>query len=105
MHIVLMTYRPVVDCLMADDPSHSHSHDHAGHSHSHAAPGGYAGHGSADSKYRPTENDMEKLRSTIKQFVRDWSEEVDTRNAEFCMRADSNFVCRARRSVISATSP
>ncbi|EKM56641.1 uncharacterized protein PHACADRAFT_194233 [Phanerochaete carnosa HHB-10118-sp] len=58
-----------------DDPSHSHSHGHGGHSHSHAASGGHAGHSPSGGKYRPTENDVDKLRSTIKQFVRDWSEE------------------------------
>lgn len=48
--------------------SHSHSHDHShSHSHSHSAPQKH--------KYRPTEADMDKLRSTLKQFVRDWSVE------------------------------
>ncbi|TFK75538.1 N2227-domain-containing protein [Pluteus cervinus] len=46
---------------------HEHPHDH-GHSHSH----GSHSHGSA---YKPTEFDMDKIRSTLKQFVRDWSEE------------------------------
>ncbi|KAL5478532.1 hypothetical protein ACEPAI_2716 [Sanghuangporus weigelae] len=48
---------------------HTHSHDH-GHSHSHAG-----GSGSGTGRYRPTDFDMDKLRSTLKQFVRDWSEE------------------------------
>ncbi|KAH9474496.1 Carnosine N-methyltransferase [Psilocybe cubensis] len=51
--------------------SHSHSHSHAqpqpGHSHSNSGP--------TRGKYRPTEADMDKLRSTLKQLVRDWSEE------------------------------
>ena len=53
--------------------SHTHSHEHPHeHSHDHTSPV------SSKSKhnYRPTDFDMDKLRSTIKQFVRDWSEEV-----------------------------
>ncbi|GJE86375.1 N2227 domain-containing protein [Phanerochaete sordida] len=57
-----------------DDAGHTHTHDHGGHSHSHAAPGGHAAR-HPSGKYRPTEGDMEKLRSTLKQFVRDWSAE------------------------------
>ncbi|KAI0342396.1 N2227-domain-containing protein [Trametopsis cervina] len=54
-------------------PSHSHSHSHGSHGHDH-------GHGHSHGRHsqgemRPTDADMEKLRSTIKQFVRDWSEE------------------------------
>ncbi|CAK5271691.1 unnamed protein product [Mycena citricolor] len=45
---------------------HSHSHGHS-HTHEHGA-------GSAE-PYTPTDFDMDKLRSTLKQFVRDWSEE------------------------------
>ncbi|KAF7308312.1 N2227 domain-containing protein [Mycena chlorophos] len=47
------------------DHAHSHSHDHGGHSHSHS-------HGK---RYKPTDFDMDKLRSTLKQLVRDWSAE------------------------------
>lgn len=60
--------------------SHSHSHPHHHHSHSHD-------HANAtpdlttdikhQRKYKPTDFDMDKLRSTLKQFVRDWSEEVN----------------------------
>ncbi|VDC05234.1 unnamed protein product [Peniophora sp. CBMAI 1063] len=60
---------------------HSHSHDAAGHSHDHAA-GSHVhdhAHHAHDAprrgKYKPTEFDMEKIRSTLKQFVRDWSTE------------------------------
>ena len=46
--------------------SRSHSHDHAGrHTHSHDS-----------SNHGINEGDMDKLRSTLKQVVRDWSEEV-----------------------------
>lgn len=49
-----------------DDHSHSHSHAHGGrHTHS---------HGSSD--HGTNEGDMDKVRSTLKQVVRDWSEEV-----------------------------
>jgi carnosine N-methyltransferase len=60
--------------------SHSHSHSHGGHSHSRshsqAQPSASSGSGGRRTRYRPTEFDMDKLRSTLKQFVRDWSEEV-----------------------------
>ncbi|KAG6830182.1 hypothetical protein H0H87_008958 [Tephrocybe sp. NHM501043] len=51
--------------------SHSHSHEtgHSGHGHSHGS------HGDTHHRYRPTDFDMDKLRSTLKQFVRDWSEQ------------------------------
>ncbi|KAL0564051.1 hypothetical protein V5O48_018006 [Marasmius crinis-equi] len=48
----------------AHEHSHDHNHDHS-HSHSHGTP----------KKYKPNEGDMDKVRSTLKQFVRDWSEE------------------------------
>ncbi|KAH9829226.1 N2227-domain-containing protein [Rhodofomes roseus] len=58
--------------------SHSHDHTHGPHSHSHDAPTRASqGHAGPEKKgrYRPTDFDMDKLRSTLKQFVRDWSEE------------------------------
>lgn len=56
-----------------DEPSHghSHSHEHAAHSH-----GGEESSSKAKSKIekvKPTDFDMDKMRSTLKQFVRDWS--------------------------------
>ncbi|KAJ4490072.1 N2227-domain-containing protein [Lentinula aciculospora] len=51
--------------------SHSHSHSHSSHSHSHSQSHSH----SPRKKYKPTEFDMDKLRSTLKQFVRDWSVE------------------------------
>ncbi|KAI0634305.1 N2227-domain-containing protein [Trametes polyzona] len=59
--------------------SHTHDHGHGSHTHSHDTP-----HGGPMSKstgrdrkrrYKPTEHDMDKLRSTLKQLVRDWSVE------------------------------
>ncbi|TFK52860.1 N2227-domain-containing protein [Heliocybe sulcata] len=59
--------------------SHSHSDPHAGHTHSHGASlnfgSGSEGGSQRSRRYRPTDADMDKLRSTLKQFVRDWSEE------------------------------
>jgi len=53
--------------------SHSHSHSHSiGHSHSH---GGSSTRSHRTRTYKPSDSDMDKLRSTLKQFVRDWSEE------------------------------
>ncbi|KAG9043300.1 hypothetical protein FS837_009763 [Tulasnella sp. UAMH 9824] len=57
--------------------SHSHS-GHGGHSHSHGEHGDHGhSHGgkSRKKKNKPTDFDMDKLRSTLKQFVRDWSEQ------------------------------
>lgn len=47
---------------------HNHSHTHLFHAKSHK-------HGCHPGS-NPSEFDMDKLRSTLKQFVRDWSEEV-----------------------------
>lgn len=61
---------PRRDCGRGHSHSHSHepSHSHSGgHSHSHSA--------GPRRKYKPTDFDMDKLRSTLKQFVRDWSAE------------------------------
>ncbi|TEB32801.1 N2227-domain-containing protein [Coprinellus micaceus] len=54
-----------------DEPSHGHSHSHAGPSHSHS----HGGPSAPRTKKKPTDFDMDKLRSTLKQFVRDWSKE------------------------------
>lgn len=63
--------------------AHTHDHDHNLHSHSHSDPSSsHSHHGGATilptprKRYKPTEYDMDKLRSTMKQFVRDWSAEV-----------------------------
>jgi carnosine N-methyltransferase len=53
--------------------SHSHSHSHDPHVSSHAHDTGTP---KQRKKYKTTDFDMDKLRSTLKQLVRDWSEEV-----------------------------
>ncbi|KAK7460430.1 hypothetical protein VKT23_009149 [Stygiomarasmius scandens] len=67
-----------------DNPNHSHSHSHShsdqhgGHSHSHGPSHPHESHsqpGRKQKRYKPTDFDMDKLRSTLKQLVRDWSEE------------------------------
>ncbi|KAF6745474.1 N2227-domain-containing protein [Ephemerocybe angulata] len=64
----------------SNTPGHSHSHSlengntHGSHSHSRPRPDVVPAH-SHRKKYRPTDFDMDKLRSTLKQFVRDWSAE------------------------------
>ena len=64
------------------DHDHGHTHSHeGGHGHSHESPSNHGRHHSQ--KYRPTDSDMDKLRSTLKQFVRDWSEEVFTDASRF----------------------
>ncbi|KAI9064760.1 N2227-domain-containing protein [Trametes sanguinea] len=57
--------------------AHSHSHGEGSHSHSHARPDPQAAATATkkNRKFRPMEHDMDKLRSTLKQLVRDWSEE------------------------------
>jgi len=53
-------------------PSHSHSHSHShphSHQHSHSHDGG------PRKPHKATDGDMDKVRSTLKQFVRDWSVE------------------------------
>ncbi|KAK7052931.1 hypothetical protein VNI00_004251 [Paramarasmius palmivorus] len=66
---------PEVESTGTHPTGHSHSHD-GGHSHSHSHEHPH-NHGSSrrSKKYKPNEGDMDKLRSTLKQFVRDWSEE------------------------------
>jgi carnosine N-methyltransferase len=60
--------------------THSHSHNHSQHSHAHDMVQTQDGPAPAKKRrrHKPTDFDMDKLRSTIKQFVRDWSEEVQT---------------------------
>ncbi|PAV18218.1 N2227-domain-containing protein [Pyrrhoderma noxium] len=72
--------------------SHSHNHDHdhhphsGGHDHSHD----HDDHSGSVEKYRPTEFDMNKLRSTLKQLVREWSEEgKEEREASFAPIKDA----------------
>ncbi|ETW77530.1 hypothetical protein HETIRDRAFT_327542, partial [Heterobasidion irregulare TC 32-1] len=51
--------------------SHSHEHSHDLQIRSHGPSGKLSSH----KRYRPTDFDMDKVRSTLKQFVRDWSQE------------------------------
>ncbi|KAG1719874.1 N2227-domain-containing protein [Suillus lakei] len=59
---------------------HAHSHSHLHHRHSHLHDNTNATPdlrivSKQQRKYKPTDFDMDKLRSTLKQFVRDWSQE------------------------------
>lgn len=91
--MVLDVFRVLIDMRLTlyeehSGSSHSHSvsHPHRGHSHggghSHSHDSPQDGSSRTDKgrggkrRYKPTEHDMEKLRSTLKQLVRDWSEEV-----------------------------
>src|SRR5882757_6550383 len=58
--------------------THPHSHSHSRHNHSHdiVRAQDHRAPVKEQKRYKPTDFDMDKLRSTIKQFVRDWSEEV-----------------------------
>ncbi|KAN0094426.1 N2227-like domain containing protein [Tylopilus felleus] len=56
-----------------DEPrAHTHSHDHPNDTKT-VDPRRQHGHGHTE--YKATDFDMDKLRSTLKQFVRDWSED------------------------------
>lgn len=58
---------------------HDHAHDHGSeHSHEHNRTHRHSRRHSrnAPARYQASSSDMEKVRSTLKQFVRDWSEEV-----------------------------
>ncbi|KAG6815982.1 hypothetical protein H0H93_008723 [Arthromyces matolae] len=56
---------------------HSNSHSHSLHTHEHGHDQTHVHDHSHPQrrKYKPTDFDMDKLRSTLKQFVRDWSVE------------------------------
>jgi carnosine N-methyltransferase len=60
------------------DHSHPPGHSHElAHEHSHGSPlHPPAGQKNSRRRRRPTDFDMDKVRSTLKQLVRDWSEEV-----------------------------
>lgn len=54
--------------------SYGHSHGHPHHAKHTMDPRKQQGRGQP--RYKATDFDMDKLRSTLKQFVRDWSEDV-----------------------------
>ncbi|KAI6100907.1 N2227-domain-containing protein [Pisolithus croceorrhizus] len=59
----------------AEETAYEHAHPHT-HAHSHDRPTRPSD--PRKGRYRPTEFDMDKLRSTIKLFVRDWSRDGKT---------------------------
>ncbi|KAJ3800951.1 N2227-domain-containing protein [Lentinula aff. detonsa] len=63
------------EATVPDSSSHSHSHSHSSHSHSHSHSHSPSHSHSSRKEYKPTAFDMDKLRSTLKQLVRDWSAE------------------------------
>ncbi|GBE83482.1 Carnosine N-methyltransferase [Sparassis crispa] len=82
---------PQQELPVAQSERHVHGHPYAQHSHgkhihthSHSTPADKSTNNDASvshpkaKRYRPTDFDMDKLRSTLKQFVRDWSEEGRT---------------------------
>lgn len=79
IYFVMSLMRSFADTEPGPLYSHSHEHEHGGdghsHSHSHDQRGGHTyGHSSPD--HGASEGDMDKVKSTLKQLVRDWSEEV-----------------------------
>lgn len=111
---LLKTYLTIAE--IASEPEHTHAHSHSNpsglthreplgleHSHSHDSPSNLHTHEHVGpqrapvpqrqrSRYRPTEADMDKLRSTVKQFVRDWSVEVRVRGKEVIERLNAYAV-------------
>lgn len=83
---------------------HGDNHDHS-HNHSHGHPHGLAHlHPHGDSQRRTTPvsaTDMEKIRSTLKQLVRDWSEDVSCPIFRLMSRLKFH---REKQSVMPATS-
>jgi len=65
--------------------SHSHSHSHSSPHLNEQSPTQGKHIDTPQKKYKPSDFDMDKLRSTLKQFVRDWSEE-GTNEREACYR-------------------
>jgi hypothetical protein len=72
-------------CLVPKEPhpydvlheAHVHSHVHGSYSHDHSHPHPFAQpEPETGTQQRVSDSDMDKLRSTLKQFVRDWSAEV-----------------------------
>ena len=83
--------------------AHEHSHAHP-HERSHSHPFAQSGPGNG-TQQRVSDSDMDKLRSTLKQFVRDWSAEVETISqilfSDFAQ--DSCVRCREKQNGIRAT--
>ena len=67
-----VTDSPMVGLFSGDDAPHAHIHSHG--LPNNATPIDPRKKGQA--RYKPTDFDTDKLRSTLKQFVRDWSEDV-----------------------------
>jgi hypothetical protein len=60
------------------DHSHDHSHDRGhGHSHAHSGHQPHSHSSGSTRRYQASPGDMDKVSSTLKQFVRDWSNEVN----------------------------
>lgn len=103
-HSLPLTYPSPTE--IGHKPSHSypHEHEHGGddtsNSHSHSRGGGHTH--SHDSSDRGTnEGDIDKVRSTLKQLVRDWSEEVS--DVPFLNQAQTLILRRENASVRRAT--
>ena len=85
-----------------DEPrAHTHSHDHPNDTKT-VDPRRQHGHGHTE--YKATDFDMDKLRSTLKQFVRDWSEDVRVSMIRRLFAVRHGFVIRGKQSVICATN-
>jgi carnosine N-methyltransferase len=96
--------RFLADIEPESSPSHSHEHGHDGddHSHSHGHGGRHThSHGSSD--HGINEGDMDKVRSTLKQLVRDWSEEVS--DEPLLNQGQMQIPRREKGSVRRATPP
>jgi hypothetical protein len=79
------------------DLSHTHSDSRRRHQH--------VGHTGSTNNNKTTEFDMDKLRGTLKQFVRDWSEEVVVPSLYSAPSwLNPILICRVKMSVKPVTS-
>lgn len=89
------------DVHMDHGHSHDHSHNHS-HDHTHARTHPYLNDDSQRRTTPASATDMEKIRSTLKQLVRDWSEDVSYPRHHSMSRLKFN---REKQSAMLATSP
>ena len=83
-----------------DSRLHRHSHNHP-HDAKTANPRKQLGQGQG--RYRTTDFDIDKLRSTLKQFVRDWSEDVRISVIQRLFAVHHRYATRGKPSVMHAT--
>jgi len=100
-----LTHSPaLIEPESLDSHSYSHEHGEGDHpqSHSHEEGGGHT-HSHSSSDHGTNDGDMDKVRSTLKQLVRDWSDEVS--DEPLLNQGQMQNPLRERGSVRRATPP